>query len=147
MSKFLASRVLLAASVTMAMFFPGLAARAQTYPSHAITLIVPFAGGSASDVVTRIMVNKMSQTMGQPIVVDNRPGAGGNIGIDLVVKAAPDGYTLLVNGNSVWVYPLLRSARAPAQKSQGRLGTAIPTLMSSSVRNRKAGRGIRGRRG
>jgi tripartite-type tricarboxylate transporter receptor subunit TctC len=99
MSKFLASRVLLAASVTMAMFFPGLAARAQTYPSHAITLIVPFAGGSASDVVTRIMVNKMSQNMGQPIVVENRPGAGGNIGTAMGAKATPDGYTWIASGS------------------------------------------------
>ena len=53
---------------------------AQSYPSRTITAIIPFAGGSASDVVSRIMFDKMSKSMGQPIVIENRPGAGGNIG-------------------------------------------------------------------
>ncbi|HUI98356.1 MAG TPA: tripartite tricarboxylate transporter substrate binding protein [Xanthobacteraceae bacterium] len=76
----------------------GAPGRADTFPSRPITVILPFAAGSASDVVTRIMVNKMSQTMGQPIVVDNRPGAGGNIGTALGIKAAPDGYTWIATG-------------------------------------------------
>jgi tripartite-type tricarboxylate transporter receptor subunit TctC len=99
MSKFPARRVLLAASIGLAVMLPGLKAGAQTYPSRAITLIVPFAGGSASDVVTRIMVNKMSHNMGQPIVVENRPGAGGNIGTAMGAKAAPDGYTWIASGS------------------------------------------------
>ena len=57
--------------------------RAQAdYPNRPITAIIPFAGGSASDVVSRIMFDKMSKNMGQPIVVENRPGAGGNTGTD-----------------------------------------------------------------
>ena len=55
-------------------------AHAQAYPTRPITVIIPFAGGSASDVVTRIMLDKMSKSMGQPLVVENRPGAGGNTG-------------------------------------------------------------------
>jgi tripartite-type tricarboxylate transporter receptor subunit TctC len=70
-------------------------ARAQAYPSRRITAIIPFAGGSASDVVSRILFDRMSRSMGQPIIVENRPGAGGNIGTAAAAKAAPDGYTLV----------------------------------------------------
>ncbi len=72
---------------------------AQNYPSHPITVVIPFAAGSASDVVSRILFDKMSQTLGQPLVVENRPGAGGNSGSADVAKAAPDGYTLLGGGS------------------------------------------------
>ena len=71
------------------------AAGAQSYPSRAITVIMPFAGGSASDVVSRVLFNKMATMLGQPIVVENKPGAGGNLGTALAAKAAPDGYTLV----------------------------------------------------
>ena len=73
--------------------------RAQDYPTRPITVILPFAGGSASDVATRIMVERMSRSMGQPIVIDNRPGAGGNTGTAAAAKAAPDGYTLVGTGS------------------------------------------------
>src|SRR5262252_4205102 len=99
MSKNLARRLLLGASIALAAILPGVAAHAQTWPSRPITVIVPFAGGSASDVVTRIMLNKMSQNMGQPLVVENRPGAGGNIGTMMGAKAAPDGYTWIASGS------------------------------------------------
>ena len=71
------------------------AAGAQGYPSRPITVIMPFAGGSASDVVSRVLFNKMAGILGQPIVVENKPGAGGNLGTALAAKAAPDGYTLV----------------------------------------------------
>lgn len=71
------------------------AASAQNYPNRPITVIMPFAGGSASDVVSRVLFNKMSVLLGQPIVVENKPGAGGNLGTALAAKAAPDGYTLV----------------------------------------------------
>jgi len=71
---------------------------AQEYPTRPITYIMPFAGGSASDVVSRIMLDKMSKSMGRPIIVDNRPGAGGNTGTAIGAKAAPDGYTLIGGG-------------------------------------------------
>jgi tripartite-type tricarboxylate transporter receptor subunit TctC len=74
-------------------------ADAQNYPERPIQVIVPFAGGSASDVVTRIMLDRMSKAMGQPFVVDNRPGAGGNTGTAAAAKAAPDGYTLVATGS------------------------------------------------
>ncbi len=74
------------------------AAQSQTdnYPSRPIQVIVPFAGGSASDVISRIMFDRMSKSLGQQIIVDNRPGAGGNTGTAAAAKAAPDGYTLLM---------------------------------------------------
>src|SRR3984893_10404234 len=72
-------------------------ARAQDYPARPIQVIVPFAGGSASDVVTRIMLDRMGRTLGQSFIVDNRPGGGGNIGTALVTRAAPDGYTLVMS--------------------------------------------------
>jgi tripartite-type tricarboxylate transporter receptor subunit TctC len=90
---------MLAALLSVAAIFVGVPGRADTYPSRQITVIIPFAAGSASDVVSRIMFNKMSQNMGQPIVVDNRPGAGGNIGTALGAKAAPDGYTWIASGS------------------------------------------------
>jgi tripartite-type tricarboxylate transporter receptor subunit TctC len=94
-----AGRLMRGALVALAAtVLPGAPGHAETFPARPINVILPFAAGSASDVVTRIMVNKMSQTMGQPIVVDNRPGAGGNIGTALGVKAAPDGYTWVATG-------------------------------------------------
>jgi tripartite-type tricarboxylate transporter receptor subunit TctC len=71
------------------------AASAQSFPSRPITVIMPFAGGSASDVVSRVLFNKMATILGQPIVVENKPGAGGNLGTALAAMAAPDGYTLV----------------------------------------------------
>jgi tripartite-type tricarboxylate transporter receptor subunit TctC len=70
-------------------------ATAQSYPTRPITVIMPFAGGSASDVVSRVLFNRMAAILGQPIVVENKPGAGGNLGTALAAKAAPDGYTLV----------------------------------------------------
>jgi tripartite-type tricarboxylate transporter receptor subunit TctC len=71
-------------------------ARADTYPSHPVRLIVGFAAGSTTDILARLMGQWLSQRLGQQFVIENRPGAGGNIGAEAVVKSAPDGYTLLM---------------------------------------------------
>jgi len=91
-------RFLLGGSVALA-FAPKEAARAEDYPTRPITAIIPFAAGSASDVVSRILFDRMSKSLGQPIIIENRPGAGGNNGSALVAKDKPDGYTLLGGGS------------------------------------------------
>ena len=92
-------KLLIAAGLGLCTIVLAGAARAQNYPDRPITVIIPFAGGSASDVVSRVMLAKMSKSMGQPIVVENRPGAGGNTGTAVGAKAAPDGYTLIGGGS------------------------------------------------
>ena len=93
------SRLALGAIAILATVLAGTAADAQTYPARPVQVIIPFAGGSASDVVTRIMLDRASKSLGQPFVVDNRPGAGGNVGTLQASKAAPDGYTLVGTGS------------------------------------------------
>jgi tripartite-type tricarboxylate transporter receptor subunit TctC len=90
----LSRRTLLAATAA-AVAVPRLA-WAQSYPSRPVRLVVPFAAGGASDTFARIVSQRLGERLGQPIVVDNRPGAGGKIAADHVAKAAPDGHTLLV---------------------------------------------------
>jgi tripartite-type tricarboxylate transporter receptor subunit TctC len=72
-------------------------ASAQAYPSKAVKLVVPFTAGSATDILARTIGQKLQEMWGQPVVVDNRPGAGGTIGTAIAAKSPPDGYTLLVN--------------------------------------------------
>jgi tripartite-type tricarboxylate transporter receptor subunit TctC len=65
---------------------------AQTYPNRPIRLVVPLVAGSPGDIVARLVGDKLSKTLKQPIVVENRPGAAGNIGTEFIAKSAPDGY-------------------------------------------------------
>ena len=80
-------------------------ATAQTYPAKAVRVIVPFAPGGSLDVVGRVVFDGMSRLMGQQVVMDFRPGASGNIGTELVARAAPDGYTMLLNTLPLVVNP------------------------------------------
>ncbi len=85
------------AGLAAALSFTGMAAHAQdAYPSHPIRLIVPYAAGGAVDIVARAVGHKMSESLKQPIIVDNRPGASTNIGLDMAAKAPADGYTLMM---------------------------------------------------
>jgi len=80
--------------VVVALAVLALAARAQGYPTHAITLIVPFSAGGPTDTIARIVAERMSRGIGQTVVVENATGAGGSIGVGKVARSAPDGYTL-----------------------------------------------------
>jgi tripartite-type tricarboxylate transporter receptor subunit TctC len=84
--------------VLLALLAP--AVSAQSYPAKAIRLIVPFAAGGSTDLLARTLATQLQDALGQPIIVDNRPGAGSNIGTEVVAKAAPDGYTLLMGTNA-----------------------------------------------
>ena len=72
-------------------------AQAQTYPTKPIKMVVPFAAGGATDVLARVIGEKMAAGLGQPVIIDNKPGAAGIIGTDAVAKAAPDGYTIVLS--------------------------------------------------
>lgn len=94
-----ATKLLLAATLMSAVATVNARAQSDNYPNRPVTVIMPFAGGSASDVITRILLDRMSKNLGQPFVVDNRPGAGGNTGTAAAAKVTPDGYTLLVSSS------------------------------------------------
>ena len=89
-------------------------AAAQGYPTKTIRMIVPFPPGGTTDTIARIVAQRMTETMGQPVVVENRSGAGGSIGADVVAKAAPDGYTILMHNVT---FPLSSAALVQANRS------------------------------
>jgi tripartite-type tricarboxylate transporter receptor subunit TctC len=91
----MANRLALAAVLVLAPISAGMT---QDYPSHPITLVVPYAAGGGNDVMARIVAEKMSKSLGQQIVIENKGGAGGSIATRHVAKAAPDGYTLGLGG-------------------------------------------------
>ncbi len=88
----------LAISATLATVAP--LATAQTYPAHAIKIIVPAPPGGAIDTLARVVGDKLATAMGQPVIIDNKPGASNNIGTDALAKSAPDGYTIGIVGGS-----------------------------------------------
>ena len=101
-----ASRLLAVAS---AAFCLATAAVAQTWPARPITIVVPYGPGGTNDILARVVAAKMSTSLGQSVVVENKPGAGGNLGAQLVAKAPADGYTLLTAPSGIlaigkWVY-------------------------------------------
>jgi tripartite-type tricarboxylate transporter receptor subunit TctC len=80
---------------------------AQTYPNKPIRIVVPFVAGGAVDMLARMLGAKLSESFGQPVIVENRPGAGGNVAADAVAKSPPDGYTILQNTNGLAISPAI----------------------------------------
>ena len=84
---------------------PAPAAAQSNYPTRTVTLIVPFAAGGPTDIIARILAQSLSTSLGQSVIVDNRPGGGGNPGMAMVARANPDGYTLLLTSTAIAVNP------------------------------------------
>lgn len=100
-------RFFLAAAATAVLAWGSANAQAPAYPNKTIKIVVPFTAGSATDIMARIVGEKLSATLGQAVVVENRPGAGGTLGAAQVAKSEPDGYTLLVVSTGHVVNPAL----------------------------------------
>ena len=94
-----------ATAVIAAIAFTASGACAQPWPTKPIRVIIPFGAGSAVDIIPRIIFDQLSREIGQPVIIENRTGAGGTIGVGAVAKADPDGYTLLVNSSAHTVTP------------------------------------------
>ena len=93
------SAALTLAALTALTCLQPLPSHAQTWPTRPVQLVVPFVPGGATDVVGRIVSDKLAQRLGQPVLIDNKPGAGGNIGATMVANAAPDGHTMFIAGS------------------------------------------------
>ena len=104
-------RTLLLAAALCAAALP--AAAQSNWPTRPIRIIVPYGPGSSPDVLVRLFSDKLGKSLGQPVVVENKPGAGGNTGTDYVAKAAPDGYTWLVSTNGPLVYSTVFNPKLP----------------------------------
>jgi tripartite-type tricarboxylate transporter receptor subunit TctC len=109
-----ARRATLVAALSLAGVLAAPAFAQQGYPSKPIRMVVPFPAGGTTDIVARIVAQRMSETMGQPVLVENKGGAGGAIGADVVAKAAPDGYTILMHNIT---FPLSSVAQSLARRS------------------------------
>ena len=115
---------LLGASVALA----AAPAAAETYPDRPIRIVIPFAAGGPNDMIARPLADHMSQALGQPIVIDNRPGANGILGTTVVAKSPPDGYTLLMTTGSFTANPAVN-----AKTSYDALTDFVPvTLLAQS---------------
>ncbi|MBI3370182.1 MAG: tripartite tricarboxylate transporter substrate binding protein [Betaproteobacteria bacterium] len=122
------SIALFAAAATLAAIVCVPVAHAQKFPDRPIRFIVPFPPGGGNDILARALAPKMSELLGQPVVIDNRGGAGGNIGTDIAAKSAPDGYTILIASNQVTINPWLY-ARLPFDIEKD----FVPVALAASV--------------
>lgn len=102
-----ALRMTTCGAAACAMVLSAATSAAQTYPSRPVRLIAPYGAGGSYDLIARIVAQTLGEQLGQQVIVDNRPGASGRIGMDLAVKAAPDGYTLMTVGNSQVIVPIV----------------------------------------
>lgn len=131
-----ALRICAAITCIAAMLATSGVALAQAYPVKPLRLVVPFGPGGSNDIVARILAQKLTEAIGQPVIVENRPGAGGTVGTDLVVKSAPDGYTIMIGATStiaanVGLYPKrnfdpVKSLTPIGQIAEGAFLMAVP---------------------
>lgn len=119
-----------------------LGAEAQTYPNRPVRLIVPFAAGGTTDIFARLVADKLSQSLGQQFIIENRGGAGGNIGADAVAKSTPDGYTLVMGTVGTHAINASLYARMPFDPLTDFAAVAytagVPNLMVVNPKNVKA---------
>jgi tripartite-type tricarboxylate transporter receptor subunit TctC len=118
-------------AAALAAFLVAGAALAQGYPAKPVRVIISFTPGSSTDIVGRIVMQKVSEYWGQPVVAENRSGAGGSIGSAVVAKAAPDGYTLLINSSAHAVNPAIY-ARLPYETTRDFVDV-VPLTMQPNV--------------
>ncbi len=111
------------------------AAHAQTYPNKPIRLIVPYAAGGPVDAVARMIAEGAKATMGQPMVVDNKPGAGGNLGVDLLAKSPADGYTLVMGAVATHAINPALAQRGGAKVNYDPLKDFAPVALAASIPN------------
>src|SRR5688572_20546799 len=105
------------------------AAAAQNFPVKTVRLILPFPPGGPSDILGRALTQKLSEQMGQQVIADNRPGAGGNLGLELTAKAPPDGYTMVLSSPLISLSPSLYSKLNYEQKD------LAPVTLTAIIQN------------
>ena len=128
-------------TVVMGAMFAALAAasaHAQNYPAKTVRIVVPFPAGGSTDIIGRVVAEQLTAAFGQQAIVDNRPGANGVIGTELVAKAAPDGYTLLIGGIGSLSINHSTSSRANFSR--------LPTSVNSATNTGNGARSSTGRR-
>src|SRR5262245_64046973 len=91
----------IAAAIVCGVFLPAATALGQDYPTRSVRIILPFPPGGGTDVFARVLAARLTEALGQSTIVDNRPGASGNIGAEVTAKSPPDGYTLMVTTSAV----------------------------------------------
>ncbi len=109
----------------------GTAAQAQGWPSHPVKIVVPAPAGSSLDLIARLLADKLKDRWGQPVLVDNKPGAGGMLGMDLVAKAAPDGHTLGLGFNGPVAFAPFLYKKMPYDPGRD----LVPVVMTTSQPN------------
>lgn len=124
-----ASRVAYAFLALVAAALPAMAAEQQPFPSRTVRLILPFPPGGPTDLLGRTIAQKLSEQMGQQVVADNRPGAGGNVGLEFASKSPPDGYTLVLTSS------VIASAPALYAKLNYKQSDLAPISLVAEVRN------------
>ena len=103
----------------------GAAAQAQPYPSRPISMIVPFAPGGIADITGRLLAVPLARILGQPVVIDNRAGAGGAVGHVATAKAKPDGYTIMMALSSIVVIPEAEKSTAGSRPTRCRISLRL----------------------